>query len=110
MSAEMIIVTIVGMFAVTFPVRFIPLVYFNRIDIPRAVKIWLGYVPLALFAAFLTQIILGDSVESFELTEKIPLLISCTFTLLVTLKTRSIGFGMALGFLSYIGLTYIFFA
>lgn len=102
MTNEQIIMIIFGMFAVTFPVRFIPLISTNRIQIPKIVKIWLGYVPLALFAGLLTQIVVGGSIESFELTARLPLILSIIFTIGVTIKTKSIGWGMSVGFICFI--------
>lgn len=105
MTETQLFLIILGMFAVTFPVRFIPLVCFNRSRVPRVVKVWLGYVPLAIFAALLTQILVGGEIENFLFQKNLPLLISCLATILITVKTRSIGWGMGLGFAIFLALT-----
>ncbi|MBI3016679.1 MAG: AzlD domain-containing protein [Deltaproteobacteria bacterium] len=92
---------ILGMFVVTFPVRFIPLFIFNRIAIPQWAKIWLSYVPLALFSAFVTQIY-AEPINAFHFWDKIPLIISGITTLGVTVKTKSLGWGMSLGFFVFV--------
>ena len=107
-NEDQLLIVIFGMFAVTYPVRLIPLVLFNRIDVPPIFKTWLSYVPVSIFAALLTQIIAGNSKGSFDLYKELPLLISCIGTILITAKTRSIAWGMGLGFILFIILTYFF--
>ncbi len=102
MSTGTILLIIFAMFAVSFPVRFIPLVYFNRIQVPRMVRTWLSFVPVAIFAALLTQIIFGEYKESTLLVDNLPLWIGILGALLATVKTRSIGWGMGLGFIVYL--------
>ena len=102
MSTGMILLIIFAMFAVSFPVRFIPLVYFNRITVPRVVRTWLSFVPVAIFAALLTQIVFGEYKESTTLIDNLPLWIGILGAILVTVKTRSIGWGMGLGFGVYL--------
>ena len=102
MSTGMILLLIFTMFAVTFPVRFFPLVFFNRITVPRVVRTWLSFVPVAIFAALLTQIIFGEYKESTALIDNLPLWIGVLAAILATIKTRSIGWGMGLGFTVYL--------
>jgi len=101
-STWAILLIIFAMFAVSFPVRFLPLVYFNRITVPRVIRTWLGYVPVAIFAALLTQIVFGKYKESTTLIDNLPLWIGILGAILVTVKTRSIGWGMGLGFVVYL--------
>jgi len=98
MSDAQLLTIIFGMFAVTFPLRFVPLVACNRMRIPRVLKIWLGYVPIAIFAALLTQIFYrpGKSVDQF--IAEWPLIAGCIVSLIVTMKTKSVGWGVGLGF------------
>lgn len=98
---------ILGMFSVTYPVRFIPLFIFNRITIPQWTKIWLSYVPLALFSAFVTQIYFDFISKNTLFFGKIPMIIAGLLTLGITVKTRSLGVGMGIGFGIFVILTSI---
>lgn len=96
--------SIVGMFAVTFPVRFLPLFVFNRISVPRLVKKWLTAIPIAIYASLITQIFV-EPIGKVDLLEQRPLWLASLLTLAITVKTKSIGWGMGLGFGIFVGLT-----
>lgn len=98
MSVANLLMAIFGMFAVTFPVRFVPLVACNRMRIPSVMKIWLGYVPVAIFSALLTQIFYRPGKNIDQFMAEWPLIVSCAVSLVVTMKTRSVGWGVGIGF------------
>lgn len=98
MSTADLLLIIFGMFAVTFPVRFIPLVACNRLKVPRFLKIWLGYVPVTIFSALLVQIFYRPGKATDQYFTEWPLFASCLVSLIVTMKTKSIGWGIGSGF------------
>lgn len=95
-----IIVLILGMFLVTYPSRLLPVLVFNRRKPPIWAEQWLRRVPLAIFSALLVQIVAQDT--STLHTPPWSLLVSIVITLLLTVKTRSFGWGIGLGFPIYI--------
>ncbi len=107
MSNEYLLLIILGMFIVTYPVRFIPMVFFNRIGLPSIFKTWLSYMPVAIFAALLTQIFYNQSTGQFEIDKQFALLTSCLATIVLTYKTKSIGWGLGFGFGFYLLVTYL---
>ena len=58
MDQTLIFVTILGMQAVTYPPRVLPMWILSSIALPRIVEIWLHYVPVAVLAAMLFPSIL----------------------------------------------------
>lgn len=101
-SAVYIILIIFGMFLVTYPVRFVPFISCNHVKIPATFKIWLSYVPVAIFAALLTQIFIGTGEIGMAIYKQLPLFVSCVASIFITIKTKHIGWGMGLGFCLYI--------
>ena len=103
MSETHLLVVLLCMFAATFPVRYFPMVIFNRIDAPAIVKMWFGYVPIAIFSTLIITTLFGqDETDAAKLD--IPLVISCLATFIFTLKTKSLGWAMILGFGIYLAL------
>ena len=101
-DTSLIITMILGMFLVTYPVRLVPFVLCNRARVPRIVERWLTYVPVCIFAGLLTQIFIGAKESPASVLDQIPLLVSCCLAVLITLKTKCLGWGMGLGFLVYV--------
>lgn len=104
-NASLIMAMILGMFLVTYPVRLVPFVLCNRARVPRIVERWLTYVPVCIFAGLLTQIFIGTKESPTSVLDQIPLLVSCCLAILITLKTKCLGWGMGLGFAVYILIT-----
>lgn len=98
---------ILAMFLATYSVRFLSLLCFNRLQIPSAMKTWLSFVPIAIFASLVAQI-LFEPVGKTDWNAKWPLLLSCLATAGVTWKTKSLGWGIGLGFSFFLGLTLLF--
>ncbi len=94
---------ILGMFAVTYPSRLLPIIYFNRRKPPEWLERWLRYVPLSIFAALLTQIAATPTHTPGAMTATL-LTIGITFG--TTYWTRSFGWGVAIGFTAHIVMHY----
>ena len=93
---------ILGMFLVTYPVRLIPFALCNRVAVPRIIERWLTYVPVCIFAGLLTQIFIGTKEAPVSIKDNIPLLAACCLAVLITLKTKCLGWGMGFGFCVYV--------
>lgn len=102
MSSFSLLIITFGIFAVTFPVRFVPLVACNRIKIPRIVKTWLGYLPVSIFAAMLAQIFYKPGKGAGEFLAEWPLVVSSIAAFILAVKTRSVGWGVAGGFVLFL--------
>lgn len=94
---------ILGMFAVTYPSRLLPIIFFNKRKPPLWLERWLRYVPLAIFSALLAQIAAAPA-PSAAVTTNTLLTIIITFT--STFWTRSFGWGVAIGFAAHVVLHY----
>ena len=103
-DASLIITMIAGMFLVTYPVRLVPFVLCNRAKVPRIIERWLAYVPVCIFAGLLTQIFIGSKEAPVSVLDQMPLLVSCCLAVLITLKTKCLGWGMGLGFAVYVAI------
>lgn len=101
MSTRDFILLSIGMFAMTYPVRLIPLVLFNRMKMPPLLARWLRYVPLALFASILTEIVYGKEGE-WTWEKGLLYLPALCVTMLVTIVKRSIAWGLILGYASFV--------
>ncbi len=88
---------ILGMVAVTYPVRFFPLWLFNRIAIPRSFKIWLSFVPVSVFSALVTLSVY-DPAQEFIFKSQLPILVGGLISVLTVVKTKSLGWGMGIGY------------
>lgn len=100
-----LILLIFGMFAVTYPARLIPFAFSNRMQLPNVIKIWLGYVPVSVFAALLTQVFAGAAQTPAKMFDQLPLFVSCIASTLIAARSRSIGWGMGAGFGLFVLLT-----
>ena len=101
MTNAQLILMILGMFVVTYPFRFFPVLIFNRFSIPKNLKIWLSYVPVSVFAALVTQS-LFEPLSQFDLGSKLPLILGGAFTIFLTTRTKSLGWGMGIGFIIFL--------
>lgn len=96
MGQEVIFVTILGMLAVTYVPRMLPLVALASRQLPEPVIRWLSYVPVAVLSAMLfPSLLLKDtafdfSPENYFLWASIP-------AFLLAWRTRSFFGTVALG-------------
>ena len=80
---------ILGMGAVTWLPRWLPLVLLSRIEAPRWLRDWLDLIPAAILSALLAPQLLLD--EHNQLTFSQPELWVALPTLLFALRTKSLG-------------------
>lgn len=96
---------ILMMFLATFLVRFFPLLFFNRIAIPDRLKEWLHFVPMAIFAGLIGQILFEPLVYFPNWIGQMPLFVSSAATILLAIKTRSLAISMSIGWVLFIAVT-----
>ncbi len=88
MDQTLIFVTILGMQAVTYLPRVLPMWILSSIALPRIVEIWLHYVPVAVLAAMLFPAILVQD-HQVTLSPNNIFFWAAFPTLAVAWKTRS---------------------
>src|SRR3989338_1674061 len=101
MSTSYLFISILGMFLATYAVRLVPLVWFNGRQLPAPFRVWLSYVPVVIFTALLAGCTFDEIQAHPSLIELAPFFISCFITVLITLKTKSISWGMGGGLLAF---------
>lgn len=88
---------LLGMGIVTYLPRVLPLVLLAERDLPQGFRDWLSLIPVAILAALLAPGLLIDS-SAQALSFGKPELLAAIPTLLLALRTRSLGtpviFGM----------------
>ena len=95
-SQEVILLTIVGMMAVTYIPRLLPIVFLSNKELPQAVTQWLSYIPAAILSALLAPSLFIYEGE-FSLSFDNMYLWSSLPVFLVAIRTKSF-FGMRLRF------------
>lgn len=91
------LVLIMGMALVTFIPRFIPLLLFSKLEVSPAIRRWLTFVPVSVFAALIASDIFFWQGE-FSLNPVLNLsLFPSALVLLTALKTRSLLWSMTVG-------------
>lgn len=88
-----------AMVLATYPVRVAPLLFFNHRNAPRWLQRWLRHVPLAVFAAILTQTLVPQG--SAATPHQIPTLLGAAVAIVLGAWTRSMGLSTIIGFLVY---------
>lgn len=82
-----ILVVIIGMAAVTYVPRVLPILILTRLKLPSVIMEWLEFIPAAILAALLTSVLfLRNGQVSMEVERLLPALPS----FFVALKTRSL--------------------
>jgi len=88
-----------GMGAVTYLPRLLPLFFLSRRELPRWLVDWLELIPVAILAALLTPALLINPQGSLELSRQELWVAVPTF--LFAVKTRSLGGTVFIGMLLY---------
>ncbi len=99
------VVLIAGMFAVTFPSRWVPLVVLPHVQIPPWIERWLRDIPTAIFAAMLLQALMPSAVTERTLPHYAPLWLGAATALALGRRTHSMLYGTAGGFGIYLLVT-----
>jgi len=88
-----------GMGAVTYLPRLLPLFFLSQRELPRWLVDWLELIPVAILAALLTPALLINPQGSLELSRQELWVAVPTF--LFAVKTRSLGGTVFIGMLLY---------
>jgi branched-subunit amino acid transport protein len=106
MSATDYLLLTIGMGAVTYLPRMLPLVTFSRRRLPAWFVEWLELVPPAILSALIAPTLFAQAAPRVFVLGKIDLLAAVP-TLLFALKTRSLAGTVVVGMLCYWGLHYL---
>ncbi len=96
-----IVLVIIGMFAVTFIPRILPTLLFSKYEMPKWLRRVIKYVPISVFSyLIMTDVLFVDQKMTigFANTKFLPALA----TLIVAIKSKSIGITILVGVLGYI--------
>ncbi|MGX7418315.1 AzlD domain-containing protein [Carnobacterium gallinarum] len=97
---------ILGMSAVSYLPRVVPMMYFSKREIPQWFQDWMKYVPAALFAAlFFKDVFIVEHQLSLLANMKI---IAAVIVMGVAYKTKSMGLSVIAGLGSIILLSFVF--
>ena len=106
MSPALIWGLIIGMALTNFVIRALPISVMSRLDLPPAIRRWLGYVPVSVMAAIVAVQILRPS-GHLELTLANPYLLAAVPTALVYKFTKSFLGATVVGILAFLALRYL---
>lgn len=91
-----ILLIIVGMTAVTYLPRMLPLVILSRFELPPLIRSWLSYVPVAVLAALLAPSLVAPE-RALAVTWNNAYLLAAVPSLAVALKTRNLMWTVLVG-------------
>ena len=94
-----ILLLILGMAAVTFLPRFVPLALVNRVVIPPRVKMFLEYIPVAVLSALVFPAIFA--VDGGGVGVELRLLLAAAVVFLFAYKVRNLFGSVVLGMAVY---------
>jgi branched-subunit amino acid transport protein len=97
---------LLGMTAVTFLPRFLPMALLAHRELNPAVKRALGFLPVSILAALTAPSLFTDQAHAFTLAPQV--LLAAVPVALVSLKTRSLWQAVIVGMLSYWLLGFVF--
>ena len=104
MTDESYIMLVLGMGAVTYLPRWLPLAILSRRKLPDWLVTWLDFVPAAILSALVAPaLFVGEKGVSFQR----PDLLVAVPTLLFAWRTKSLGGTVLVGMACYWGLTSI---
>lgn len=102
-----VLIIILGMALVTFIPRVFPLLFFSKYKMNKELERFIRYVPISILTALvIKEIFFIDGNLSFNLSN--PNIVPAIVTLLVALKSKSIGLTIGAGLLVYILILLIF--
>ena len=103
METERLIFIFLGMWAVTYFPRLLPLLTLSRIRLPDRLMTWLSYLPAAILSAliFPGALMMGGKLDPGPAN---PAVWAIVVSFLVAVKTRSLIFTMVMGgIVMYVG-------
>ncbi|WP_146922752.1 AzlD domain-containing protein [Alkalibacterium kapii] len=93
-------ILIIGMAAVTFLPRFLPLLFLSKKEISPSFSRWMTYIPVSVFAALVaSDVFFWEGSFSLQPDENIKLLPSI-IVLFIALKTKSLLWSMLTGIIA----------
>ncbi|MDV2990237.1 MAG: AzlD domain-containing protein [Dehalogenimonas sp.] len=98
-----ILLIILGMTAVTFIPRFLPMAFMSRLKVPKRLSVFLEYVPVAVLAALVFPAVFAADEGGFGIDP--TLLLSAGIVLLFSYKLRNLWGAVVLGMAVYWGLS-----
>jgi branched-subunit amino acid transport protein len=106
MDSQAVLLTMVGMLAVTYLPRVLPLWFFASRRLPVVVVSWLRYVPVAVLAAMLLpSLVVAEGQLDLELQNLY--LWAAVPTFVIAWKTRSLFGSVIIGMLVVAGIRYL---
>lgn len=93
---ERIIIIILGMAAVTYLPRFLPMYVLTRLEIPKIVIAWLRYVPVAVLAALIMPGILTAD-RQIHITAGNPYLLASIPAFFIAWRTKNMMLTVTVG-------------
>ncbi|HHV61230.1 MAG TPA: AzlD domain-containing protein [Firmicutes bacterium] len=98
MDGKTFALMLVGMFAVTYASRVLPLMILSKLKMPEWLLNWLGFVPVAVLAALLAPaILMPGGRDHLCLSASNKYLIASIPTLLAAFRTKSLVFPISVG-------------
>lgn len=94
-----ILLIIVGMAAITFIPRFLPMAFMSRLKVPGQLSIFLEYVPVAVLAALVFPAVFAAEGEGLSLEPQ--LLVPAAAVLLFSYRMRNLWGAVLLGMAVY---------
>lgn len=95
------VISVLGMFLVTYVPRFLPVFGLSRVEMPSFIKSFLEYIPVSVLSALLFPTIFLKGNHLF-ISYKNTFLIASIPTLLVAYKSRKLFSPVIVGIISYI--------
>jgi len=90
MDQEVVFLVVLGMAAVTYISRLLPVWFLSSRSLPALVTAWLGYVPVAVLAAMLAPSLLVTAEQHISLSLDNLFLWAALPTFIVAWRTRSL--------------------
>jgi branched-subunit amino acid transport protein len=90
---------LLGMAAVTFLPRFLPLALFSRWTLSPGLKAGLSFMPVAILSAIVFPILFSNTESAFTLDPQ--LLVSALFVVVLTYFFRNLWLAVIIGMLAY---------
>ena len=101
MSYSDVLLCIFGMFLVSYIPRVLPFALLGDRDLPPMFRLWLQYVPTAVFGALIFTSIFGTGMEGFRFTWENKELLASIVVLPVAAATRSLPYSIISGLVAY---------
>lgn len=103
LAATTIWTVIVGMAVVNFALRFTPLAFLSRLELPESVMRWLSYIPISVMGALVASEVLRPGGEWVPVIAN-PGIVAAALTMVVFRFSRSFLGSSLAGMIAYVAL------